>query len=70
MSIGEDPGTGRSRRTRRPSGDDRERALLATAERLLEELLPLLQRTAAEVSDDWALWQRRPHVELGRSPQT
>ena len=41
-----------------------------TTERLLEELLPLLQRTAAEVSDDWALWQRRPHVELGRSPQT
>jgi IclR family transcriptional regulator, pca regulon regulatory protein len=32
--------------------------------RLLEELLPLLQRTAAEVSEDWALWQRRPHVEV------
>jgi IclR family transcriptional regulator, pca regulon regulatory protein len=41
-----------------------------TTERLLDELLPLLQRTAAEVSDDWALWQRRPHVELGRPPQT
>ena len=38
-----------------------------TTERLLDELLPLLQRTAAEVSDDWALWQRRPHVEVGRS---
>jgi IclR family pca regulon transcriptional regulator len=41
-----------------------------TTERLLDELLPLLQRTAAEVSDDWALWQRRPHVERRRSPQT
>jgi len=39
-----------------------------STERLLDELLPLLQRTAAEVSDDWALWQRRPHVEVGRSP--
>jgi IclR family transcriptional regulator, pca regulon regulatory protein len=35
-----------------------------STQRLLEELLPLLQRTAAEVSDDWALWQRRPHVEV------
>ena len=24
----------------------------------------------AEVSDDWALWQRRPHVEVGRPTQT
>jgi len=39
-----------------------------STERLLDDLLPLLQRTAAEVSDDWALWQRRPHVEVGRSP--
>ena len=31
-----DPAAGRGRRPRRPSGDDRERALLATAERLLE----------------------------------
>ena len=35
-----------------------------STERLLDELLPLLQRTAADVSDDWALWQRRPHVEV------
>ncbi len=35
-----------------------------STERLVDELLPLLQRTAAEVSDDWALWQRRPHVEV------
>jgi IclR family pca regulon transcriptional regulator len=41
-----------------------------TTERLLGELLPLLQRTAAEVSEDWTLWQRRPHVEVGRTPQT
>jgi IclR family transcriptional regulator, pca regulon regulatory protein len=39
-----------------------------STERLLDELLPLLQRAAGEVSDDWALWQRRPHVEVGRSP--
>jgi IclR family pca regulon transcriptional regulator len=35
-----------------------------STERMLDELLPLLQRTAADVSDDWALWQRRPHVEV------
>jgi IclR family pca regulon transcriptional regulator len=33
-------------------------------ERLLSEHLPLLLRTAGEVSADWALWQSRPHVEL------
>ena len=42
----EDPGAGRGRRVRRPSGDDRERALLATAERLLE------RRPLADVSVD------------------
>ncbi len=41
-----DAGTDRGRRARRPSGDDRERALLATAERLLEE------RPLAEISVD------------------
>ncbi|MGG5260126.1 IclR family transcriptional regulator domain-containing protein [Phycicoccus avicenniae] len=35
-----------------------------STERLVDELLPMLQRTAAEVSDDWAQWQRRPHVEV------
>ncbi len=35
-----------------------------STERLVDELLPLLQRTAADVSDDWALWQRRPHREI------
>ena len=48
---------------------DDEAVLRAPDERLLDELLPLLQRTAAEVSDDWALWQRRPHVEVERTPQ-
>lgn len=35
-----------------------------STQRLVDELLPLLQRTAADVSDDWALWQQRPHVEV------
>lgn len=39
-----------------------------TTQRLVDELLPLLQRTAADVSDDWALWQRRPHVEIEPRP--
>ena len=41
-----------------------------TTERLRDELLPMLQRTAAEVSDDWALWQRRPHVEVAQPPNS
>ncbi|MGR7023116.1 IclR family transcriptional regulator domain-containing protein [Geodermatophilus sp. URMC 62] len=36
-------------------------------ERLLEEHLPLLLRTAGEISADWTRWQSRPHVEVGRS---
>jgi IclR family pca regulon transcriptional regulator len=32
--------------------------------RLVEEYLPLLQRAAGEVSADWAVWERRPHVEV------
>ena len=35
-------------------------------ERLLSEHLPLLLRTAGEVSADWARWQSRPHVEMAR----
>jgi IclR family pca regulon transcriptional regulator len=35
-------------------------------ERLLQEYLPLLLRTAGDVSAEWALWQARPHVELAR----
>ncbi|MBX6390242.1 MAG: helix-turn-helix domain-containing protein [Frankia sp.] len=36
-----------------------------SVEKLLDEYLPLLLRAAGEVSADWALWQSRPHVELG-----
>ncbi len=36
-------------------------------DRLLSEHLPLLQRTAGDVSAEWALWQTRPHVELSRA---
>ncbi len=46
MATAEDPAPGRSRRVRRPTGDDRERALLATAEQLLE------QRPLADISVD------------------
>ena len=37
-----------------------------STEQLLEEHLPLLLRTAGDVSGDWALWQSRPHVEIAR----
>jgi IclR family pca regulon transcriptional regulator len=33
-------------------------------ETLIGEHLPLLLRTAGEVSAEWALWQSRPHVEV------
>jgi IclR family transcriptional regulator, pca regulon regulatory protein len=33
-------------------------------ERLLGDHLPLLLRTAGDVSAEWALWQSRPHVEV------
>jgi IclR family pca regulon transcriptional regulator len=36
-------------------------------EHLLQHHLPLLLRTAGDVSADWALWQSRPHVELTRT---
>jgi IclR family pca regulon transcriptional regulator len=35
-------------------------------EKLLHEYLPLLLRTAGDVSAEWALWQSRPHVEIAR----
>jgi IclR family transcriptional regulator, pca regulon regulatory protein len=38
-----------------------------SVERLLHEHLPLLLRTAGEVSAEWALWQSRPHVEAPRA---
>src|SRR5687767_4444341 len=36
---------------------------------LLREHLPLLLRTAGDISAEWALWQSRPHVELARRPE-
>ena len=38
-----------------------------SVERLLAEHLPLLMRTAGDVSAEWALWQSRPHVEVRRT---
>ncbi len=35
-----------------------------STEQLLQDHLPLLLRTAGEVSAEWALWQSRPHVEV------
>ncbi|TFV86819.1 IclR family transcriptional regulator C-terminal domain-containing protein [Blastococcus sp. CT_GayMR16] len=35
-------------------------------ERLLQEYLPLLLRTAGDIGAEWALWQSRPHVEVAR----
>ena len=35
-----------------------------STEQLLQEHLPLLLRTAGEISADWALWQSRPHNEV------
>jgi IclR family pca regulon transcriptional regulator len=37
-----------------------------TIERLLHEHLPLLLRTAGDISAEWAVWQSRPHVEVAR----
>jgi IclR family transcriptional regulator, pca regulon regulatory protein len=37
-----------------------------TTDTLLQEFLPLLLRTAGDVSAEWALWQSRPHVEVAR----
>ena len=41
-----------------------------STERLLQDHLPLLLRTAGEVSAEWALWQSRPHVEVARRSAT
>jgi IclR family transcriptional regulator, pca regulon regulatory protein len=40
-----------------------------SVERLVEEHLPRLLRTAGNVSAEWALWQSRPHVEVTRRPE-
>ena len=39
-------------------------------ERLLDDYLPLLLRTAGDVSADWALWQSRPHVVVAGRADT
>ncbi|MGY5883559.1 IclR family transcriptional regulator domain-containing protein [Modestobacter lacusdianchii] len=39
-----------------------------SVDRLLTEHLPLLLRTAGDVSAEWALWQSRPHVEVAPRP--
>ena len=36
-----------------------------STETLLHDHLPVLLQTAGRVSADWALWQGRPHTELG-----
>jgi len=41
-----------------------------SVERLVSEHLPLLLRTAGDISAEWALWQSRPHVELPRRAET
>jgi IclR family transcriptional regulator, pca regulon regulatory protein len=40
-----------------------------STERLLADHLPLLLRTAGDVSAEWAMWQARPHVEVGLDAQ-
>ena len=37
-----------------------------STDRLLQEHLPLLLRTAGDVSAEWALWQSRPHIAAAR----
>jgi IclR family pca regulon transcriptional regulator len=39
-----------------------------STEVLLRDHLPLLLRTAGDVSAEWALWQSRPHAEVTRRP--
>ncbi|TCC48768.1 IclR family transcriptional regulator [Kribbella capetownensis] len=38
-----------------------------STEKLLRDHLPLLLRTAGDVSAEWALWQSRPHHEVPQS---
>ena len=38
-----------------------------STERLVQEHLPRLLRTAGDISAEWALWQSRPHVEVSRT---
>ena len=40
--------------------------MLKRQRHLMQHHLPLLMRTAGDVSAEWALWQSRPHVEVDR----
>ena len=40
-----------------------------SVQRLTGEYLPLLLRTAGDVSADWALWQSRPYSEVGHDQE-
>ncbi len=35
-----------------------------TVEKLVDDYLPMLLRTAGDISQDWSLWQARPHAQL------
>jgi IclR family pca regulon transcriptional regulator len=35
-----------------------------SVESLVEDSLPLLMRAASDISEEWALWQSRPHAEI------
>ena len=41
-----------------------------SVDKLLHDHLPLLLRTAGDVSAEWALWQSRPHVEVEQRDET
>jgi len=41
-----------------------------STDRLLQDHLPLLLRTAGDVSAEWALWQSRPHTSVVRPAGT
>jgi IclR family pca regulon transcriptional regulator len=57
-------------------GEGRDRAAMnvtvhaaeTSIDTLVGEYLPLLIRTAGDVSAEWALWQSRPHVEIDDAP--
>jgi IclR family transcriptional regulator, pca regulon regulatory protein len=40
-----------------------------STDRLLDNYLPLLLRAAGDVSNDWALWQSRPHAQVEHHSQ-
>jgi IclR family pca regulon transcriptional regulator len=44
-------------------------AVETATERLLGDHLPLLLRTAGDISAEWALWQSRPHLEATRATE-